>query len=385
MFLDKSVCDSFRKSIGETSLFSDDKELREHYNLFCVVMDRLDSSVYYLNKHSQKPKTENDFLFFIVHSCIVLDAVKQLFRSLNLKNSYNDTHNKDSYMYFSDTYIIYPSIFPKDNLPTDDKFFEYFRSLTMAHPFETSRPKFFKKNEIQYSPWVIARSHFSGLEDPVGTRIYSNQFEEIQDLIFSFKRLKEYITSRYSLIDEATEKIYQIIEEKRESWKENKIPRQLSSVQTLIEIKERIVERYEDTHSINLVLNCFEVQLTDISNQNIVLKYRKNIEKLLPSLIDAIEALDHEKFENILNYVLHARPKTMHHLANYQLEKIFTYLDVNDEISSNYHWGLKQAEAFACDLGSKWVTINTIKMNAEEIKLLVRVACYFENREEMNS
>jgi hypothetical protein len=47
----------------------------------------------------------------------------------------------------------------------------------MAHPFETSRPKFFKKGEIQYFPWVIANSNFTnilGAKDGVGIRIYSD-------------------------------------------------------------------------------------------------------------------------------------------------------------------------------------------------------------------
>ena len=383
LFLDKSICDSFRKSIGETNIFSHDQELKNHYNLFCVVMDRLDSSVHYLNEHSEKPKTENDFLFFITHSCIVLDAVKQLFQSLNLENDYT-TDNKDSYVYFKDTCAAYPVIFPENQTPTDDKFFEYFRSLSMAHPFETSRPKFFKKNEIQYSSWVIAHSHFSNTKDSVGARIYSNQFEDIQDLKFSFEQLKKYIASRYLLINEATEKIYQIIEEKRILWRKNKIPSRLSSVQILTEIKERLVERYENTYSIDLVLDCFDIPLTNSNNQNIVSKYRNNIESLLPSLIDTVEELDHEALEAKLSSLLYARPKKMHQMANYQLEKIFTYLNVNDGISSNYYWGLEQTEGFVNELGSKWVTIDTNKMNAEEIKLLVRVACYFEKEHQNN-
>ncbi|MFL2077166.1 hypothetical protein [Marinilactibacillus psychrotolerans] len=385
VFLDKSICYRFRESIGETKIFVYDEGLKNHYNLFCVVMDRLDSSIEYLNKNSKKPKTENDFLFFITHSCIVLDAVKQLFQSLNLTNTYTDINNANSYTYFKDTCTAYPRIFPEDKLPTDDKFFEYFRSLSMAHPFETSRPKFFKKNEIQYSPWIIVRSSFSELKDPVGARIYSNQFEDIQDLKFPFERLKGYINSRYLLIDEATEKIHQIVEEKRGIWKKNKIPRQLPPIQTLEEIKKRLKERYEETYTVDSALNCFKVQLTDINNQSIVLNYLKVIEDLLPSLIDTIDMLNHERSEDLLYSVLNTRPKSMHQMADYQLEKIFMYLDISDETSSNYHWGLEQAEDFAEGLGNKWVSINTDTMNAEEIKLLVRVACYFEKKEQLNN
>ena len=77
----------------------------------------------------------------------------------------------------------------KHKCPTDDKFFEYLRSIMFAHPFETNRPKFFMKHEIQYSPWVIANNpatKFRGIKDGVGVRIYSNKFDEIKDLIFFF-------------------------------------------------------------------------------------------------------------------------------------------------------------------------------------------------------
>lgn len=36
----------------------------------------------------------------------------------------------------------YPLNLEEKNCPSDDKFFEYFRALIFAHPFETSRPKF---------------------------------------------------------------------------------------------------------------------------------------------------------------------------------------------------------------------------------------------------
>ncbi|GIN23404.1 hypothetical protein J1TS3_45380 [Siminovitchia fordii] len=39
---------------------------------------------------------------------------------------------------------------------------------------------------------------------------------------------------------------------------------------------------------------------------------------------------------------------------------------------------------FANEFAQKWVKINIDNMNADEIKLLVRIACYFEKKEEEN-
>lgn len=384
-FLDEQIYTDFRESMSEIHIFIHDEELKEDYNLFSVVIDRLESSVGYLNKNSEQPDTEDEFLIFIMYACIVLDAVKQLFKSLEIESVYSDPENNDSYTFFKDVCLGYPLHLTEEECPTDDKFFEYFRSLSMAHPFETSRPKFFKKGEIQYSPWVINNSRFSKIEDAVGTRIYSNQYDEIRDLKFSFSLLKEYIKSRYLQIHLITEKIDQIIENKREKWKENTIPKGLSSTETLLEIKERLEERYEDTYLIDLTLDCFKSHLTQSKNEEIVSEYLEAIKNKIPDLVDATEELNREKIYNTLDNLLHARPKNMHKGAYYQLEKIFSYLNIGHEGSSNYIWGLEQAQTFVDELGHKGITIDTFEMDAEEIKLLIRIACYFEKRNQMNN
>ncbi|MDR5659875.1 hypothetical protein RH915_10275 [Serpentinicella sp. ANB-PHB4] len=383
-FLDTELCENFRKAINEEDIFIYDKEYKEHYNLICAVMDRLDKSVSYLNKNANPPKTEESLLFFIMYSCMILDAVKQLLKSLDIPNVYS-VKNKDSYTFFKEVCINAPLSIPEDDCPTDDKFFEYFRSLSMAHPFETSRPKFFRKNEIQYSPWVITNSALSGLRgvnDGIGVRIYSNQFEETQDLMFSFNILKEYINSRFILMKEATEKVYQIIYNKRTEWKKEKVAIDLSPIVTLENIVEMLENRYQDSSIVELAIKILNCTLTEQTNMNIVLKYQKHITDLIPDLIDAVEELDYEKLSNILGSILYAQPKISHKMLHYQLEKIFSYLNDGDELSTNYACGIKQVQAFSNEFAKKWVIINTSKMNGGEIKLLVRVACYFEAREQ---
>ena len=72
-------------------------------------------------------------------------------------------------------------------------------------------------------------------------------------------------------------------------------------------------------------------------------------------------------------------------MANYQLEKIFTYLDTRSETidpNSNEYWGLLQAYEFSQEFAKKWVTINIRDMSYDEIKLLVCTACYLEAKEQ---
>lgn len=277
-------------------------------------MDRLDSSISYLNINANPPKSEEALLFFIMYSCMVLDAVKQLLKSLDIDYVYSDKDNPVSYKYFKDICIAPPLNIPQEDCPTDDKFFEYIRSLSMAHPFETNRPKFFEKGEIQYSPWVIANRNIMsvrGIEDGIGVRIYSNKFDEIQDLVFSFSLIKEYINSRFLLINKATEKIYQIIANKNQHWKEEKVPRYLPPIATLEKIIAILERRYENTYQVELAVKSLDCLLSENKNKDIVSSYRKILTDLIPDLIGAVEELDHEKMTTILEGVLHARPKNI--------------------------------------------------------------------------
>ena len=63
------------------------------------------------------------------------------------------------------------------------------------------------------------------------------------------------------------------------------------------------------------------------------------------------------------------------------LEKIFEYLNDYNHIES-MEWGLKQAEAFSKKFAKKWVIIKPQEMDFDEIKMLIRVACYLEYMEQ---
>ena len=79
--------------------------------------------------------------------------------------------------------------------------------------------------------------------------------------------------------------------------------------------------------------------------------------------------------------ITYTRPKIMHQFADYQLEKIFCYL--NDRCDYvNVIWGRQQAHEFSKGFAKKWVTIDAKNMSFEEIKLLVTTACYLEHEEQ---
>lgn len=377
VFLNPDVYREFRNAFNETPLFMYNEEYKTCFNLFCAVTDRLESCIEYLNGHAETPKTEEDFLSFVMFSCMVLDAVKHVLKQLDIEKI-------DKIDYFQNICLSKPLNIEKHKCPTDDKFFEYLRSIMFAHPFETNRPKFFMKHEIQYSPWVIANNpatKFRGIKDGVGVRIYSNKFDEIKDLIFSFDVLKKYIKSQYLLLDLATEKVKEIVSLKEIEWKKHKINRSLDYLDILKEIKDILKLRHEEYYDVETVIRYMGCKNTLKENLTSVERFKQGIIEIIPDLCDAIDSLNYEMATEKLDYILHQRPWKMHSMANYQLGKI--YCDLNEtQIVSKREWALEQVELFSKEFAKKWVTIIPQEMSFDEIKLLVTVSCYLENIEQ---
>lgn len=385
-FLDSGLSIELRSQINKSNIFVYDQELCKHYNLICVVMDRLDSSINYLNRFQEPPKTEPELLIYFMYCCMIKDAIKELLANLSLENEFLDINNPTSYAYFREFCLKDPLNIPDAKCPIDDKFFEYLRSLAFAHPFKTERPKFFQKGEIQYSPWVIANSKqmsLRGYDDGIGIRIYTNKKTEIVDLILSFQSLQQFIKSRYLQLENATNKVKCIILEKELEWKMERIPPNLTYIEILEFIKAKLIERNVDFYPIEEALVYLKCDITDKKNQVNIAIFREAIIQTIPILINSFHELDYETlFVTLLN-IINARPSKMHDMAGYQLEKIFSYL--NDEAGTERNdWGLEQAKLFADEFAKKWVNINTSSMEYNEIKLLVATSCYLESENQLS-
>ena len=386
-FLNPSFCRDFRKAINASPIYSEDPKYMARYHLSCAVMDRLDTCIEKLNTYSDYPDSEEDFLVFMMFAAMATDAVKEILAQLGIHKKKELIYNSDEdYRYFSEAYLNSPICNPDVKAPTDDEFFEYFRSLSFAHPAETSRQKFKRQGEVQYSPWVIVNKNVMGLRgyaDAVGVRIYTSLKEDILDLRISFATLKEYVRSRYERISLATIWAYEQIETVKAEWRKIKINRELSPIGILHEIDKVLEVRFERTYSVKEAMRYMECILTDESNKAAVEEYRNAIVKELSTICDAVDNLEHELAEELF-YEFYKRPQQMHQMASYQLEKIFSYLGDNasPNVSSDVLFGLRQAKYFSEGFAKKWVNIDVNSMSHTEIQLLVRTACYLERKEQ---
>ncbi|MDR0890206.1 MAG: hypothetical protein LBM28_06145 [Oscillospiraceae bacterium] len=387
-FLNPVLMQAFCDTIKSSPIFTNDEKYKGHYNLFCVVMERLDKCVNYLNQHSEPPKTEEDFITFLVFSCMIIDATKMLLKELGIENEYSSSISQNSFKFFRTVCMSSPLNISEADCPTDDKFFEYLRALAFAHPFETSRPKFLLEEEIQYSPWVISNTdcrEMGEIADGVGIVIYSSNDgggDGIKVVCFSFSILKNYILSRYLLIIEITEWAKTQIADAKEEWKKYKINRNGTSIQILEEIAASLKSRYKEYSDAETAIIYLKCSTTVHANEKAVSLYRQAIVDVLPALCDSIEAFDYEAYSNKIDSVLQARPEKVYKGLPYQLEKIFTCLD-NDTPSIKTGFALAQVDAFSKGFAKDYVSIRPYEMSYDEIHLLVSTALYLEWRKQM--
>ncbi|SDJ19658.1 hypothetical protein [Proteiniclasticum ruminis] len=380
ILLNPSICAKFRDTINQSPLFISDETYKVHYNLFCAVMDRLDTSIEYINNHLEPPKTEENLLSFLVYANMVSNGIRLILEDMKITSDFDDAKKEGSYFYFRDICMGFPLSIPKENCPTDDKFFEFIRSVSFAHPFNTDRAIKFPEKEMHYSPFLIPNTNFMksyGITDGIGIRLYSNRTDSVKDLIFSFDILKSYLRSRYEQLEKVTNRLNEILFEKEQEWRNQKVDRNLSPVDTLKEIAKALQSRYESTSSLDKAILYLEYKHTKPENSTSVSSYREVIVNSIPSLCDATDNLDYEKLEDILSGILRANPKKTYSFANYHLEKIYTYLhEENSPI--NIAYGLHMAELFANEFARQWVRIIPDEMSYKEIQLLVSAACYLE-------
>ena len=248
--IDEKIYQEFRKNFNATNVFECEREYVELYNLGYALLDRMEKCAGYVNAHTMPPKSEEEFILLMVYGSMVVDATKLVLQLLKVENPYTQDA-QITYSYFADICEENSLILSDGKIPTDDKVWEYLRSLSFAHPFKTSRPKFLEKDEIQYSPTVTPNVNpiFLPLnaESTVDIMIYSTAFPDIKHLNIPYARIIGYISSRYHLLSLGTEKLKQIIEKKKQEWKKQKIQISATPIDTLKSADAIMKSRHEDT------------------------------------------------------------------------------------------------------------------------------------------
>ena len=372
MLLDKDLCIKLREVINETDIFFRDSEQGKKFNFICSIMDRFDYAVEFFNSHLKAPTTEDELMYYLVQASIIKDGINYSFKILGMDIIKNNDIFKELYQ---------RDLEGLNGELSDDEYFDYFRSLSFAHPFKTDKsiPNLIP-GEIQYSPYcLISRTGFRNEKDSVGVYVYSNKRKPFP-ITMPFEILQKYIKWKYSLLNNVIDAFENIIIGMENEWKKRKVNRKLDDISILNDIKDILKERYMEYDYIDDLIDYLTCNITEKSNKDNIQIFREAIIDEIPNICDSIDEFDFDKFHSIMNNLLNIRPKA-HPMMHYQLEKIFCYL--NDDGYGDAEWGLVQADAFAKEFAKKWVVIKPYDMSNKEIKLLAHVACYLEYKEQM--
>lgn len=389
-WLDPSVCQRFREAVNASPIFSNDEPHDHLYNVYCAAMDRVDSAVGVLNDYYQAPETEKDVVIFVAYAAMLKDAIyalhEKVFRSK--PSSVGESG------IFNDIITTMSKIAMPNGSFTDDVFFEYFRSLVLAHPLNTtyrSGRDFMEKDEEHFSPWAISAKHSSLVQraSTIGVRVYSNKFEEsLEDVLVPFETLKIYVSKRYDLLDYLTNYLQDCLNVKQNEWRQKPVVQSKDPVETLRNVSECLRDRYEDLcDEIDALISYLVCKNSLAENANAVAEFRSMIIEQIPAICECVNMFDNEALWDILMNI-HVHPRHVDGVSYYQTEKILSGLRSDSDTAmpgTSADFGLIQAEEFAKGYAAKWVKILPRNMSFAEIRLLVCAANFLEWREESRS
>lgn len=367
---DQELIKMFRDRINSTYIFYEFEEYKTKWNLICAVMDRVDHVLKILNNKSLTNTGDlpHDTIIALVYIDILVKSIKELYKNLGIDYKLNDE------------YII----FNKRGLGTgtDDKFFNYIRTLAFAHPVSANKHRsYIQTGETHYCPY-ITDGRFVGKNGEVNLRIYSSVNESFIIVNFSPNQLVSYAMSRYKLLSELTKRVDDIIKEYIFKFKSRIIPIGSTPAETLKNIIEEAHFRHDDDlcYEFEEYYQYLIIQISNPNNKDAVSKYRQVIEQSIPELHFAYQNLDTKlidecRFLNIFSYDYSGELSKY----SYELSKIRTYLTQNYVRYEDISYGYNMLEVFK-EFSDKYVIIDKY-IPFEEIQLLVETAIYLHNNE----
>ena len=170
----------------------------------------------------------------------------------------------------------------------------------------------------------------------------------------------------------------------------NLINRDQPSLNILKNIKSILNERYQESYTIDRLINILSYKLTSDKNKENVEIFRRFIIDNIPLICDAVDSFNFKEMYDISSSILNDIPSTFDKSLKYSLQKIFSNLNENDSENEEENrfrigYGMDQLENFYQKFAIKWVQIDIEKMDFDELKLLITTACYMELSNERKS
>ena len=257
IILDLSILEKLRNKINEQYNISYSKQYGKHraWDKICSIMDRLDDTVAYLNEiklnTGKYRRSAFDFYDFMNNAAVVVDCIKELAKIFDVP----DDKIKNSIDIFKQL--------GSDGKGTDEKYFQYLRSLCSVHPIETSRHKRYQASDFECSPYVTwndGRIWFNDDCDLYAIVYTSKDGESTKRVQIYIPQIFEYVKTRLEYVNEITDGIQQYHQNIISDFKNRPIKRENefnTYVEYLENLEKELVERYgtDLLYSFNWIVN----------------------------------------------------------------------------------------------------------------------------------
>lgn len=396
---DWSIKQRLSDLLQKTRLFQLDDELHTQFSFACVIQDRLKDAIEYLDTHLEAPRHRNELYLFMVYADNVFSAVQEFFKLPLIKhkveNPYDDkTRKGEDFRFFKATFKVAFPHTSEDKIPTDDDFFKYFRALSFAHPYETSRQKFIDKKggEIHYSPFPLVRSDTEfpvGADGDIGVAVYSNGLGEHKtptyfNITLQCSTIKDFLISRYNTLSNVIDFLEKLLGEKQRVLNEFRVNRNKTVGEVLLQIKENLEMRKLDLNDITELIELWKGDYSSNSqkNEEAIKLYKEALQNRMEELCDAMDEANIDKVYGIMNELLRAnlpddpsQPENGYRNLNYyygNVVRICTSKEENKEF-------LKKNLSYLMDgYAQKWVEMDADSMPNDVILKLLTIARFLE-------
>ena len=376
VWLDTTYIERLRDLVNKEWICQFDPAFKLAHNAICIMMDRVDDSAEWLNRHSDVPKDAADFLLFLVYGDIIVKTVRNVVGKLNLNNPYGNKESLVARQFLSNCCTDGCFHYPISNPPDDETIWSYIRALAFAHTEKTADKRYYgsflEEGEIQYSPFPKVDKY----REEVGVIVYSSLSDYTKALMVPYEAMKLFVSSRFELIKKIVRLAERRIGERKRAHMREEIDESGGPIETLRILRAKYAERFDPTYAydFDFALMCLTCKTSLGENDDKVMKFRAVLVNTIPDVVKAFKRLDYDECFMRLDDVCGHFPQGISNSASYQLEKVFTHLKSGDD---KYEWAKQCAADLAVNFPAKYVKINIDSMSDDEIKFLITVASYF--------
>ncbi|MDU4546842.1 MAG: hypothetical protein E6Y69_08585 [Clostridium botulinum] len=388
--LDTDILCKLRNIVNEEQNISYNKEYGKYraWDKICAIMDRLDDTVCFLNElklnTGKYTRSAFDFYDFMNNAAVIVDCIKELVKIFNV----HDDKIKKSTEIFNQL--------GSDGKGTDEKYFEYLRSLCSVHPVETSRHRRYQANDFECSPYVVWNDGTIWHDDDcdIYAIVYTSKDEDNNKRIQIYiSQIFEYVKTRLDFVSEIINVIDKYQKQVISDMKNRTIKKEKefdNYIDYLRNLDKELKERYgsEVFYPFDYIINLFKIRLSNPKNQDKMNLYLNALKYAISFKHNSMQNMSYEGFEN--NGLLYPERNIETSLYielcspnsgsnerrryGYNLQKI-NYLSY-DSGYSNKQWAYKQLNQ-AQDFVGKYISLECANGDFEHYAL-VQVALYLE-------